>query len=704
MKRYLLMILISFAALNLTAQVITRKTIPTRVDESISLSNKPDIDVITMPAIDVNKLLVEDEINKGRDIPFRFGYAFDVSYNMQNSGTWTKIDSGRIWSLKIVAPGAYSINLAFSKFYLPENSMMYIYNDNKTVLQGPYTSENNSKKGNLSTDLVEGSGIILEYFEPEKVKGQVEISISKIVHGYRDLFPKNTKSYGSSGSCNIDINCPEGNAWQDESNAVAMILVGNEGLCSGCMINNTNQDFTPYFLTANHCIEGQDVGDWVFRFQYKSPTCGGGDDYSYYSYYGATLQANAAISDFALLELDTRPTANTGINYAGWSRNDVAPNSAVGIHHPSGDVMKISFEQDNPIPIDDYNAGNGPADCWRVFWENGTTEGGSSGSPLFDPNHRIIGQLYGGTASCTISNGHDNYGRFNISWDNGLAEFLDPNNTEAMTANTVKIPYITGPSTVCASNSTFTIQNRPPDSEISWSHSGNLSIVSGQGTNQLTVKQNENGGGIETIMTSDLTETEYGSSGLINATFSVSSNYTTNKTVWVGNPAFTPIVKGNSIISCSRYLYTEQNNRPVTWSVYGPFRIIGPNYGHKCTVEGTSSGVGWVYATVSNDCGSIRGEKLVEVNCGYYAVSPNPVSSVITISQKENYVQNLDSYSMKPIKSIKVFDKSGILIYQQKFGNDTYSTDINVSSFQTGCYIIKINEDNNEETHTIIKN
>jgi len=428
MKNIIFSLLLAFAVFNLSAQVITQKTSIKKIDESIKLSSKSSIDALTMPGFNLQKVLEEDEINKGKDLPYRFGYAFYVDYNMQNSSTWTKVDSGKVWSLKIVSRGAYSINLAFDKFYLPQKSRLYIYNEQKTVLQGPYTSKNNTKSGKLSTDLVQGESIILEYFEPNDVKEKPEISISKIVHGYRNLFPKSTKGYSSSGSCNIDVNCPEGDAWQDESDAVAMILINNDALCSGCMVNNTAQDFTPYFLTANHCIANQNVGNWTFRFQYKSPTCGGGDDYYYYSYYGADLEVHSSVSDFALLELHNRPNANTGITYAAWSRSSTAPNSAVGIHHPSGDVMKISIDNDQSISSDYEPAPYLQNSHWKITdWNLGTTEGGSSGSPLFDPNHRIVGQLHGGWAACG-NNLSDYYGKFSLSWTHGLSAFLDPNN------------------------------------------------------------------------------------------------------------------------------------------------------------------------------------------------------------------------------------------------------------------------------------
>lgn len=179
MKKYLISLVFIIIWANLSAQVLTQKVSSKTIDKTIKLIDKKGIDVLTMPSFDVSKFLEEDKINKALDLPYRFGYAFKVDYNMQNSGTWTKVDSGRVWSLKIISKGAYSINLAYSKFHLPENSRLYIYNEDKTVLQGPFTYKNNTKYGIFSSDLIEGSAIILEYFEPYNVKEKAEISISK---------------------------------------------------------------------------------------------------------------------------------------------------------------------------------------------------------------------------------------------------------------------------------------------------------------------------------------------------------------------------------------------------------------------------------------------------------------------------------------------------------------------------------------------
>jgi len=674
MKKYILSILLVALIFNLSAQVITQKTISKKVDESIKLTNKSNIDVLTMPGFDVKKLLAEDEINKGLDLPYRFGHAFKVDYNMQNSGTWSQVNGGKVWSLKIVSKGAYSINLAFSKFYLPKDSRLYIYNEQKTVIQGPYTSENNTKDRKLSSDLIEGSAIILEYFEADNVKEKPEISISKVVHAYRNLFSNSTKSYGSSESCNIDVNCPEGDDWQDESDAVAMILINNNALCSGCMVNNTAQDFTPYFLTANHCISGQNVDNWTFRFQYKSPTCGGGDDYSYYSYYGADLEAHSSVSDFALLELDTRPNGNTGITYAGWSRSATAPTSAVGIHHPSGDVMKISIDSDQAISV---AWGGGQANShWRVSYDDGVVEHGSSGSPLFDQNHRIVGQLHGNQnynpnlSYCEQPIGE--YGRFDVSWTHGLSQFLDPGNTGAMTTNTIKIPYVTGTNLVCTSNSTFTLHNRPPNSSVSWTHSSNLTSI-----------------GCDTCITYIIKAKNSYVNG--NAWVKATINGVVfTKTFWVGKPKFT--VEGDEQleirmpgIAMIDYSNGGGGSTNVFWTRSGAIATVN---GGPVTAKfraGSRPGMGAVYATVTNTCGSKENRLLVEVTGGWYSIYPNPSSDVLYIKIDKD---KMPKYLITERIEIKLYDKMMRFKRQSIINADI--TPINVNGLQKGVYIIQL--------------
>ncbi len=397
------------------------------------------IAAVTMSPVDVPALLAEDRIEEEQGLPFRFGFPFEVSYSLDNSGTWTDLgDGGRIWRLRIESPGAYSINLIYDRYYLPEGAKLFLYNEDMSMIIGAFTARNNKDHGQFATGPVKGGVTILEYNEPAAVRGEGQISISRVIHGYKNIFSydvtKGVLDYGQSGSCNNNVNCPVGDPWQDEIRAVAMILTsGGSRLCSGSLINNVRQDETPYFLTANHCLGGETT--WIFMFNYESPGCPNVNGPTNQTVSGCVRRANYSTSDFALLQLSEQPPTAYNIYYAGWSNIDTPSQSSTCIHHPSGDIKKISFDYD-PVTSTDYLGSSGTSH-WRIgAWDDGTTEPGSSGSPLFDQNHRIVGQLHGGYASCT-SITSDWYGKFAMSWNGGgtaasrLKTWLDPDNTGA---------------------------------------------------------------------------------------------------------------------------------------------------------------------------------------------------------------------------------------------------------------------------------
>ena len=389
--------------------------------KSIIHNLESNIPKILMLEIDHQSFLLEDEIEQmDKSIPYRFGAPFEVNYNLNNSGQWTEIDEGRVWRLSIKSENAYSINLIYDKFILPDGAEMFVYDENMTTILGAFTSANNKEYQTFSTAPTKGNTTIIEYFEPYDVDFNGEISISSVIHAYRDIFFNESRGYGDSGSCNNNVNCTEFSDWSDEIRSVAMILTsGGSRLCTGSLINNVRQDLTPYFLTANHCLGGDQ--NWIFMFNYESPVCTNQNGPTNMTVQGSTRLVNSSTSDVALLRLSETPPADYEVHYAGWDATGITPSTPVGIHHPSGDIKKISFDYNNAS-----NAGN----YWDVNqWEDGTTEPGSSGSPLFDGNSkRIIGQLYGGTASCT-SITYDTYGKVSTSWNLGLSDYLDPDNT-----------------------------------------------------------------------------------------------------------------------------------------------------------------------------------------------------------------------------------------------------------------------------------
>jgi hypothetical protein len=265
----------------------------------------------------------------------------------------------------------------------------------------------------LGVQPIGGDRITVEYRVPKGMKPG-RLRIGQITHAYRDVQGW-AKAFGDSGSCNNNTICPLGSGWENQISSVAMIVVGGGGICTGQLINNCASNGTPYFLTANHCLGGS-LSTWVFRFNWESPTCTPTQNApTNQTVSGATLLATNSGSDAALLQLSSAPPAAYAIYYTGWDRSGTTPNQQTCIHHPSGDIKKIT--RDNNAPGQStVNLGNGNAQCWRIFnWESGTTEGGSSGSGLWDQNKLLIGQLYGGTASCS-NNIDDYFGRFDISY------------------------------------------------------------------------------------------------------------------------------------------------------------------------------------------------------------------------------------------------------------------------------------------------
>jgi len=406
-----------------------------------------DIPTVVMPDVNVAKLLVEDELERKMGLPFRFGFPFDVDLGLDNAGTWEQLpDGSMLWRLRIVCPGAYSINLIYDEYRVPEGARLFLYDEGRAQVWGAFTHRNHKVGGRFATSPVKGAACILEYVEPPTVREPGRIRIGRVIHGYKDVFyGRADKGFGDSGSCNNNVACPEGAPWALQIRSVAMIITGGGSrLCSGSLVNNVRQDQTPYFLTANHCYEawgGQDVTTWVFWFNYQSATCANpATEPPADSMTGSILRAANAESDFCLVELSSAIPTSYSVFYNGWSNRNVAATSAVGIHHPSGDIKKISFD-DDPLTSTAYLTEPVVPDAnhWRVGqWEDGTTEGGSSGSPIFDQNHRVVGQLHGGYASCT-SLTSDWYGKFSTSWDYGstaatrLRDWLDPDNTGAET-------------------------------------------------------------------------------------------------------------------------------------------------------------------------------------------------------------------------------------------------------------------------------
>ncbi len=387
-------------------------------------------------------LQAEDALIDDQGIaPWRFGFNNHTNINTTNAGSWFELPNGaRLWLVKVKCEGALTVNLTFEQTTIPEGNQLFVYNAAKDFILGALTQEH-IYDGQLGTELIPGEEAIIEYYvAPKNNYGHVQLAT--VTHGYRTANEFMEKAFGSSGSCNMNVNCPDGLQWTPQRNSAVMLVSGGSGFCSGALINNTQNDGKPYVLTANHCYSNP--ASWVFRFNWQSSTCSNpGASPTFQSLSGAVLRSRRTPSDFCLVEITgglVNGTVPLDYNpyFSGWDKSGTIPTSTVSIHHPSGDIKKISFD-DNPAAISQAMGSTEANSTWTVQWDrNTTTEGGSSGSPLFDQNHRIIGQLWGGGASCQNLTAPDYYGRVSSSWEpagsnstNQLKYWLDPLNSGA---------------------------------------------------------------------------------------------------------------------------------------------------------------------------------------------------------------------------------------------------------------------------------
>ncbi len=413
--------------------------------------------VKSMPPVDAQKIASARQQNRDSNAPFRFGEGFDTNITLSD-GEWTDTENGRLWTMTIESKGAYSINFVFNDFYLPEGAELYISNNDGDMLYGPVTSKVNTENGHFLTDLIKGDKVTIYLFEPSNKRNEARLFIKKVVHAYENMV--SNFAYGqvaSSGSCNNDIACFP--TWSKESDAIALVILsdGTE-MCSGSLVMATDSSFKPYFLSAFHCIDIEyplgslspneitNAENWMFKFQYKMSSCNGGYVTSGLTYNRATFRAGWFNTDFALMELKISPAGDSRTSWLGWDRSGNTPTSGTGIHHPSGDVMKISFDY-HQLQTSNWHGNN---NHWLLNFDNGVVEHGSSGSPLLDPNKRVVGQLHGNQDFDSMfpycEQFRAEYGQFHRSWVGGgtnstrLSSWLDPNNSGLMTTNTSRPP------------------------------------------------------------------------------------------------------------------------------------------------------------------------------------------------------------------------------------------------------------------------
>lgn len=494
------------------------------------------------------------------------------------------------------------------------------------------------------------------------------------------------------------------------------------------MINNTCNLNIPYFLTANHCFAGDNnVAQWRFVFQYMSSQClPNQDDLNNILFNGSTLRANSSASDFCLVELNQTPDATTNINYAGWNRSSTAASNATGIHHPRGDVMKISTAATSLTVASAFGTIN---QHWRADWTQGVTEPGSSGSPLFDQNHRIVGQLHGGPSACGSGNLLDFYGRFDLSWTGGgtnatrLSNWLDPSNTGTITTNTISVAtigtyLINGNVSFCTTSNNYTINNLPVGAIVQWTTSPQ---------------------GIATPNTPNAQQTSLAriADGVITLTATITNvcggPYTITKgNINVGGPQIELVTFSNGANGEGYFCTSHNGNQfepvlsftPASCGIeyrllsYPSLNVVYTDptlYACGAISVGSNFAPGWyvLETRLTTDCGTSAwtGYEVEFVDCSvlgggnqYFSVSasPNPVESdlYVRIDKEKQEVKSLGKDADVYFKLYDFYTKH--VVKQWRFKNDQDQRTLKVSDVKPGQYILSVSKGKYSQSMQII--
>lgn len=353
----------------------------------------------------------------------------ETDLSSDRDGRWITRDGARVWRMRLESEDAKTLSATLGDLRLPAGSILRIAN-----AQGEVWAERVLKmqRNVFQTTMLKGEVLVLEVELSDANFAQPHVGIHELQHGYVDM-----SQFEKSGSCNIDTVCPQGDDWTPQIRSTARIAIDGS-LCSAVLLNNTRNDGDPLLLTAQHCgLTASNAHKLQVYWNFETSQCSGRPDGSLQqSQSGASLLAENPNPDFSLVRLDDVPPSSYEVYYAGWDRSGNGFSNGVGVHHPSGDEKRISLFEQRPRKAQALVDGE-PVQSWEVFWSEGVTENGSSGSPLFDTDGRFVGQLSGGNSSCDNTGGSDVYGRLDYGWENSnnaseqMAAWLDPEGTGA---------------------------------------------------------------------------------------------------------------------------------------------------------------------------------------------------------------------------------------------------------------------------------
>jgi lysyl endopeptidase len=409
--------------------------------------------VIVLPALSASEatLVARRETSNGR---FLLGLGRAIPEAGQPAELAVKLrwhvtdQGGRVAAVRVVSPGALGLRLGVRVVHLPDAAVLrFVAPGTAQVEELSGAAVNASVRRNLASGatgeaaatywspLIPGEALPLEIALPADTDHRrVRVTLHRLSHFVQVPFDDAAQESPGAAPCEQqEPACdPE---WDYPSRATAMLVhtdeAGDSSVCTGTLLNDSDPStYVPYLLTAHHCVSEQARASSVQTFWlYRSRRCGGGPDQVQTVPGGADLLYASQLTDTALLRLRKPPP--DGVVFSGWSATLPAVGAAVmSVHHPWGRAQRFAVGA-----LSDYRncadvnycpdaADSDASHYLETVWSTGVTAPGSSGAGLFLASGQLIGTLNGGFSRCDNPRGPDNYGRFDIPYQDALHRWL----------------------------------------------------------------------------------------------------------------------------------------------------------------------------------------------------------------------------------------------------------------------------------------
>jgi hypothetical protein len=657
-----------------------------------------------------------------------YDYADVITANITNAdGNITSTSVGKVWTLKVSIPNALNIRLLFNVFNLSSSAEMYIYDENKNVLDSAIKKSHFTSSSSVGISPINGSSVIVYIIEPNNFGTfQSTVSIQNVEAGYQNIADIGTSNDSTlsakvltlipvSTNCDPLIQCEPSKL--PYARAVARFFSnGIQG--TGTLVNNEANNGRPLFLTAFHVIDRNkneilDLSELIalqtatFQFQFWRESCNGSVNTVGNQFTGAILRAASLYTDMVLLELSNPPGIGDLVNYAGWNRQTSAPADYTGfiVHHPRSSDMRITSLKEVKSWLLNNN-------FWTAHYSSGTVDKGSSGSALMNGDGQIIGQLRSGWSSCNFTDFGDRFGKLYQYWP-AVQTYLSPvqNAQSTNLLNLTDIP-INGPSVIsCTTPFAYSTLPGLLDVTYQWTVSAGLQIISGQGTAAVTISGlpgNQYGSGTLTLTLTSPTKgttrvyavsknitINTGGSGSISGTYNSQTSST--------QPLVSPIDRfdlttyNNACLSLVTNMTNIPSGATVVWSgsTSSP-DITWYQSGNDIVCFFTDlNQTADMRITVTTSCGETsaryRFKCVTYSSCGgpiqtLVTASPNPVSGTLRISLEESKGIQQEK-STKSIQEIRIIDKFGNIKRTLKYGkNQMKEVSIDLSDLSPNVY------------------